>query len=230
MHRIFVCITLATLLIPASARAQFSRVQPEPAAWISLGIGAFNAGDVTDGKTGTTWDFGSRTSPQYRASIEKPFRRTMALGLAGTFVRAPIHYRAEANAVPEAAACVSCEADVDVYSLYALFHAGGGTGFHQVVEAGVGVTGYRKFRRQDDDAELPPLDGENDFAFIFAYGFGYSLSPRAAINLVQEYGLNFHESRGAPSTASNTLRFGNTRLALRLGMGNSRPTARPRRR
>jgi hypothetical protein len=224
-------VMLLAVLTPAAVSAQFARVQPEPTSWLGLGVGAYNAGHVTDGKTGTTWDFGSRMSAQYRLSLEKAMRGSIAVGLAGSYVRAPIQYRTEVGADPEAVLlCSSCMAEVDVYSLYALFHAGGGTGFHQVVEAGAGVTSYQNFRRQSDGERLPPASAERDFAFIFAYGFGYSLSPRTAINLVQEYGFNIHESRGTPSTASNTLRFGNTRLALRFGMGGQRPVTRPRRR
>ncbi len=230
MHRTLVGVAVLAALTAAPVSAQFYPVQPEPTAWLGLGIGAFNAGHVADGKTGTTWDFGNRMSPQYRLTLERAFRSGMSVGVAGTMVRAPIRYTAEAGALPEVTAvCASsCPADVDVYSLYALFHAGGGAGFHQVVEAALGVTSYRNFRLESDGTRLPP-DEERDLAFAFAYGFGYSLSPRTAVNLVQEYGLNFHESRGAPSNASNTLRFTNTRLGLRFGMGGNRPT-RPRRR
>jgi hypothetical protein len=231
VRRVLSATVVMAVVFAGPLHAQFVRVQPEPTSWFSLGVGAWNAGELADGKTGTTWDFGNRTSPQYRLSLEKALRGSIAVGLSGTYVSAPLHYQAEAGAdAGTLALCASCMADVDVYSLYAMFHSGGGNGFHQVVEGGLGVTSYQNFRRQSDGEKLPPLDAERDFAFVFAYGFGYSFSPRAAINLVQEYGFNFHESRGAPSTASNTLRFSNTRLGLRLGMGAQQPARRPGRR
>jgi hypothetical protein len=230
MKRVLSAVVLFSLAAPVPALAQFARPQPPPTAWFSAGVGAFNAGHVVDGKTGTVWDFGNRTTPQYRLSLEQALRGSVSLGLAGTFVRAPISYTSRPEALPEVPLCAPCHAEVDVYSLYAMFHAGGGTGFHQVIEAGAGVTGYQNFRLEDGGDRLPP-SAERDFAFVFGYGFGYALSPRAAVNLVQEYGLNIHETRGTTSGDSNTLRFGNTRLSVRLGMGAQRPAAaRPRRR
>lgn len=230
MKRISLIVAGLSVALPAASLAQFYPVQREPTGWFSLGVGAFNGGEVDDGKTGSTWDFGNRTSPQYRVTLERALRGGMSWGLAGTYVRAPIQYRSFAS-IPEldGETCAACDAEVDVMSLYALFHAGGGAGFHQVIEAGVGVTSYQNFKRESDGAKLAPTSAERDFGFIFAYGFGYTLSPRSAVNLVQEYGFNLHESRGTSSGASNAMRFGNTRLSFRLGLGGSAPQ-RPRRR
>jgi hypothetical protein len=212
----YVAVALA-LATPVSA--QVFRIQRTPAAWIGFGVGAFNANDVADGKTNTVWDFGDATSAQYRASLEKEIRNGSALGITGTYVRAPIIYRGDAV---NPASCGACDAHVDLYALYATFHAGGGLGFHQVIDAGAGVMSYQNFRRDSDGAELAPNSPQRDFSFTFAYGFGYAVSPRAHVNLVQEYGFTIHESEGTSSAASNTLRFSTTRLALRLGFGGRR--------
>jgi hypothetical protein len=211
----YVAVALG-LATPVSA--QVFRIQREPAAWIGLGVGAFNAGDVADGKTGTVWDFGEATSAQYRVSLEKALRGQSAFGLTGTYVRAPIIYRGDAV---DPASCGACDAHVDLYGLYAAFHAGGGLGFHHVLDAGAGVMSYQNFRRDSDGAKLAP-SAERDFSFIVSYGFGYALSPRMDVNIVQEYGFTIHESEGTSSGASNTLRFSTTRLALRLGLGGRR--------
>lgn len=231
MRRISLVIAGLLVVFPAVGEAQFYPVQREPTGWFSLGVGAFNAGEVADGKTGSTWDFGNTTSPQYRLTLERTFRGSMSYGLVGTYVRAPIQYRTF-ELIPDldGETCTACDAEVDIMSLYALFHAGGGAGFHQVIEAGVGMTSYQNFKRESDGARLAPTSAERDFAFVFAYGFGYTLSTRSAVNLVQEYGLNFHESRGTPSGSSNTMRFGNTRLSFRIGLGGNAPPTRPRRR
>lgn len=230
MKRISLIVAGLIVSVPAVSGAQFYPVQREPTGWFSLGVGAFNGGEVDDGKTGSTWDFGNTTSPQYRLSLERALRGGMSWGVVGTYVRAPIQYRSFA-VIPDldGESCSVCAAEVDVMSLFALFHAGGGAGFHQVIEAGVGMTSYQNFKRESDGAKLAPTSAERDFGFVFAYGFGYTLSPRSAVNLVQEYGFNLHESQGTPSGASNTMRFGNTRLSLRLGFGGHTPQ-RPRRR
>lgn len=217
MYR-FAYLALA-LGVAAPASAQVFRFQSAPSAWLGLGVGAFNANEVADGKTGTVWDFGDVTTAQYRLSLEKALRGQSAFGLTGTYVRSPIIYRGN-PATPET--CVpTCDAHVDLYGLYATFHAGGGLGFHHVLDAGAGVMSYQNFRRDSDGAKLAP-SAERDFSFIVSYGFGYAISPRTDVNIVQEYGFTIHESEGTASGASNTLRFSNTRLALRFGLGGRR--------
>lgn len=215
MPRSLLIIALALSASPASAQV-FGAIQREPTWWFGAGVGAFNANEVADGGTGSVWDFGSRTSAQYRASLEKAIRNQSAIGILGTYVRAPIQYRGQA--LPSSS-CVACDAHVDVYSLFAMFHAGGGPGFHQVIEAGVGATSYQNFKRDSDGAELEPKKAERDFSFVFGYGFGYTINPRFHVNLVQEYGLAIHESEGTASGASNTLRPYVTRLYVRFGLG-----------
>jgi hypothetical protein len=206
------------LALASPASAQF-RFQSAPSAWVGLGVGAFNANDVADGKTGTVWDFGDATTAQYRLSLEKALRGQSAFGLTGTYVRAPIIYHG--NPATPATCVPTCDAHVDLYGLYASFHAGGGLGFHHVLDAGVGVMSYQNFRRDSDREKLAP-SAERDFSFTVSYGFGYAMSPRTDVNIVQEYGFTIHESEGTPSGASNTLRFATTRLALRLGFGGRR--------
>jgi hypothetical protein len=207
------------LVLATPAGAQVFRFQSAPSAWVGLGVGAFNANEVADGKTGTVWDFGDATSAQYRLSLEKALRGQSAFGLTGTYVRAPILYRGN----PATTTCVpSCDAHVDLYGLYASFHGGGGgLGFHQVLDAGAGVMSYQNFRSDSDGAKLAP-SAERDFSFIVGYGFGYAMSPRTDISIVQEYGFTIHESEGTSGGASNTLRSANTRLMLRFGLGGRR--------
>lgn len=228
MHRVLYAIAGLAFLAPHIAGAQRFPTQRDPTSWLGIGVGAFNAGEIADGKSGAEWDFGSRTSPQYRASIEKVYRGQFSIGLDGSFVRAPILYRPFAAQLPEATCLTTCAAKMDVYSLYAKFHAGGGQGLHQVVDAGLGVVSYQNFKRESDGERLEPLKADRDFAFIFGYGFGYTLNQRAQVNLVQEYGFNFHGSADTPSGSSNTLRYSNTRLTFRMGMGGQAPVRRRR--
>ena len=122
------------------ASAQFSTYPrtTEPAYWVSGGVGAFNGQAVHDGATQSTWDFGQRTSWQYRASIEKAIQNQSSIGIVGTFVHVPITYSDNiANTLAECPTsgcssaqnrCGRCAAHIDMIGLAALFHAGGGTG------------------------------------------------------------------------------------------------------
>src|SRR5688500_10055576 len=127
MNRVIALGLIALVGLAGSADAQIRRqpaVQGPPANWISVGIGAFSANSVSDGGSQTTWDFGSATSPQYRASLEKAFSNGMSVGLAGTYVKAPLRHVTFAG--------LSRDAEVNVYSLGLNFEAGSGSGFHQV--------------------------------------------------------------------------------------------------
>src|SRR5687767_2326886 len=125
MNRVTALVLIAVAAFASDADAQIRRQQaPQgpPANWVTVGVGAFSANNVSDGDSQTTWDFGNATTPQYRASIERNFS-SIALGLAGTYVKAPIRHTGAAGSV---------DADVNVYSLAVNFESAGALGFHQV--------------------------------------------------------------------------------------------------
>ncbi len=212
----------AILLLTVFAGSADSQVRrrvpaaPEPAAWMSLGLGLFNGNNVSDGATGSTWDFGQASNPQYRASLEKSINPTTSVGATGTFVRAPFTYFGPGGDN----SCTRCAAHLDVVTLGASFHAGGGMGLHQVLEASAGVAQYRNLHRDSDGTALAPTDGNIDPYFTFGYGFGYALSPVAQISVVQDFGLAIHERTGLTSEQSNTLKQRTLRLNFRYGFGN----------
>ncbi len=198
----------------------------EPAAWISGGIGFFTGNGVNDGRTQSTWDFGSSTNFQYRASLEKTIANQSSFGLMGTYVRVPFVYTSTAVVPPSGGAtCGSCEAHLDMMTLSATFHAGGGVGFHQVIEASAGVAQYSSLTRDSDGAELAPSGGNLDPIFSFGYGFGYGLSQNTQIDLVQDYGIALHEKSGLANGVSNTNTVRTLRFTARFGFG-SRSTRR----
>ena len=209
---------LVIVAVPAESqvRRRVPRV-PEPQAWVSASIGLFNGNDVSDGNTESRWDFGRASNPQYRLSAEKAVGRTASIGLTGTYVHAPFTYIGPA--------CSSCAAHLDVATLGASFHVGGGIGLHQVIEASAGALQYRNLKRDSDGTRLPPTDGNVDPYFTFGYGFGYSLNPSMQVSVVQEFGLAIHERTGLTSEDSNTLTQRTLRLNFRYGFGNRlRPT------
>ncbi|MDO8629160.1 MAG: hypothetical protein Q7R41_01595 [Phycisphaerales bacterium] len=235
MNRVIAFVLVALVGFASSANAQIRRqqaVQGPPANWLSVGVGAFSANSVSDGDSQTTWDFGNATSLQYRASLEKAFSNGISIGLAGTYVKAPIRYSSFNPNVPDVggATCYPepCDAEVGVYSLGINFEAGGGMGFHQVYGASVGMTRYDNFQRKSDDAELNPTDAVNAVSGTFSYGFGYRFSPRTVIVGVYDIGLVYHSRDGLTSDQRNTLVPRTIRVSLRQGFGNQGPVRRRR--
>lgn len=204
---------LVTVAVPAESqvRRRVPQMQ-EPSAWVSGSIGLFNGNDVSDGRTGSTWDFGRASNPQYRLSAEKAVGRRSSVGLTGTYVHAPFTYIG-----PD---CSRCAAQLDVATLGASFHVGGGVGLHQVLEASAGALQYLNLKRDSDGSKLAPTDGNIDPYFTFGYGFGYSLNPVMQVSVVQEFGLAIHERTGLTSEDSNTLTQRTLRLNFRYGFGN----------
>lgn len=214
MNRVIALVLVALVGVADGANAQIRRqqaAQGPPANWLSVGIGAFSANSVSDGDSQTTWDFGNATSPQYRASLEKNFSNGIAVGLAGTYVKAPIRHSDFGG--------LSQDAEVNVYSLGVNFEAAGGQGFHQVYGGSIGMTRYDNFKRTSDGAELVPTEAVNAISGTFSYGFGYSFNPRTTVVGVYDIGLIYHSRDGLSSDQRNTLVPRTFRISLRQGFG-----------
>ncbi|HEX6576527.1 MAG TPA: hypothetical protein VF042_16280 [Gemmatimonadaceae bacterium] len=214
-------VFLVAAPVQSQVRRRVPRV-PEPSAWATLSIGLFNGNDVSDGRTESVWDFGRASNPQYRAALEKAISSTAAIGAVATYVHAPFTYFGPGGDN----SCERCAAHLDIATLGASFHMGGGIGLHQVIEASAGALAYRNLERDDTDDKLAPVNGNIDPYFTFAYGFGYSLNPTAQLSIVQEFGLALHERTGLTSEDSNTLTQRTLRLNFRYGFGNRVRTAR----
>jgi hypothetical protein len=211
-------ILLATILFAASsAGAQVRRRAPitnEPAYWGSLGVGLYGANEIADGKTNSRWDFGEGTDWQFRAAVEQALQNQFSLGGVLTYVDLPLVYTG-----PQCQG--GCNAHLDLTSLGASFHAGGGTGLHQVLEVSAGAVMYRNIRRDDNGVKLEPTGGNVDPFFTFGYGFGYTFNPTMQVSIVQDYGLALHErTAGQSNSSSNTLTQRVTRLNFRMGFGS----------
>ena len=217
MKKLAVASMLVLAAVPAQSQVRRRVSQaPEPAVWVTGSIGLFNGNDVSDGATSSVWDFGRASVPQYRLAVEKSFSRTASIGATGTIMHAPFTYLG-----PDApASCTRCGAHLDVISVGASFHVGGGLGLHQVLEGSAGAIQYRNLKRDDGKTPLSPIDGNIDPYFTFGYGFGYTLNPTTQISIVQDFGLAIHERKGLTSEDSNTLTQRTIRLNLRYGLGN----------
>lgn len=211
---------IAVALLSSSAGAQIIRAPQQPrerTAWTSLSFGFMQLDDVVDGTTGSQWLFGSTV--QYRATIEKTVQRGSTIGMSGSFARVPLTYVPLTGVAP--VECdPSCDADATVTQLFATFHAGAGgiIGFHQVIDLGVGATGYSSFRARNAGTKLPPTTLDADLTISIGYGFGYSLSPDMQVDLVQEYVLSMHQRTGLAGGEGTLGRHYTTRLGVRFGL------------
>jgi hypothetical protein len=208
-------LTAALLVYATSADAQMRRRVPvaeEPSTWVSLSTGVYGANGISDGATSSTWDFGAGTNWQYRAAFEKALQSQFSLGGVLTYVNVPFVYTGPS--------CGRCDAHLDLTSIGASFHAGGGPALHQVLEVSAGATMYRNLHRDSDGLKLAPTGGNVDPFFTFGYGFGYTFNPTMQISIVQDYGLVLHERTGLANDASNTLTQRTTRLNFRMGFGS----------
>jgi len=218
VKRLLVPLMMTVAATTAGAQVRKRTPPPaEPSTWITVSAGLFNGNTVSDGATQSTWDLGQATNPQLRIAAEKSLQgqSQISVGVAGTYTHAPFTYSSAG-----VSGCSGCAAHMDLVSLGISFHAGGGIGLHQVLEASAGALMYRNLKRDSDDAPLAPANGNIDPYFTFGYGFGYTINPTTQISVVQDFGLALHERTGLSSEQSNTLRLRTIRLNLRYGFGN----------
>ena len=216
-------LALCCLIVGAPLlQAQVIRVpqrSSQPSSWVAFGIGYHDMNAVIDGGTGTRWEFG--TGLQYRGSLEQASGRNGTWGLTGTYARLPMTHVGD----PGCGLLEECDAHGDVVQLLGMFRMGGGEGFHQIFEFGLGVTHFRNFTADDTDEPLVPRDGDNDFTLAVSYGFGFGFSTRTQIFLVQDFATMWHQRHGLAGSQSNFVQQRTTRVGLRYGMG-SRTTRR----
>lgn len=213
---------LAAAALPTTrADAQILRVPKntqEPALWAGLGIGYYQMNDVLDGRTNTAWAFGS--GAQYRGTLEYSIGRGSSIGVTGTWAHLPLRYES-LDGTPLPSGALAEDAHADVTSLMGTFHAGGGQGFHSVLEAGLGVTRYANFKSDASGATLAPV-GDTDFSFSVGYGFGYTMGRSAEFFVVQDYGNAIHQRDGLPNNARTNVQQLTTRIGARFGTGTRR--------
>jgi hypothetical protein len=222
-------LALAALALAAAAplQAQIFKVPrrvAEPAFWVSGSVGYFQLQGIADSRSNSVWRFSGTV--QYRASLEYSIGRGSSIGVTGAYARMPLVYESLDGSpiftVTQSPVLVTrTDAHADVASLMATFHAGGGEGFHGILDAGLGATRFTGFRSDRGSIALRPAS-DLDPAFVIASGFGYSTSARTEFTLVQEYG-NVYPLRG---TLTNDVRRNaqqlTTRHGVRLGHGARR--------
>lgn len=215
-YRIIIALLLLAHAGVADAQVASLRTRTEPIGFVSLGAGLYRLNGIRDGVTNTEWRFDGTL--QYRASIEYALRNQSAFGVAGTYARVPLDYR-DLNSV--IGSCARCDADATVWTGLAFFRAGGGEGFHQLIEVGVGATGYQDFE-SDDGERLAPLERDIDITLSVGYGFGFGFGNRMAIFLVQSADQSLHQKGDASNEGTSSVQHYVTRIGLRYGLGTRR--------
>jgi hypothetical protein len=213
--RFLVCV-VASLLVSLPLHAQRVPRGPVPQVgssstknyWVSLGMGYTTMGDVADGATEAVWRFGDGL--QWRFGLERQLASGVAIGGVGTYSRMPLLY--------DGGDCASgCNAHARVTTFGAFLHAGGGTGFHQVIQLFAGVMRYDDFEDDAQGAPLDPTSANHDFAFSIGYGFGYTFGTDWELVLVPEYLNTMHERTGLAGNAQVLTQHYALRLGLRVG-------------
>lgn len=207
IHAMLVALSAAAVL-PAASDAQIVR-RPAITArqnWGGVSIGIAQGYRLTDGTTGATWDFGSGL--EYAARFEHPTASGISVGLQGAYARPSLTYSGPA---------CNCDATARVTQLAGLLHYGQGYTFHPVYELAAGAIGYSGFRQSDDaGTPLGATGTDYDFKFSLGYGLGFGLSPNAAIEVVQEFGMVLHQKDGLAGSSSNYPRVYVTRLGGKI--------------
>ena len=224
-----VCALVASLaMLPSAPLAAQPRPIPrptaaaEPAIWLSGTVGLLQAETILDGRTNAAWDF-TGNAVQYRATLESALSGGVTVGLQGSWAPA-VPTTVRALGLPDRPALdrcrPECAASTDLLGVAAIGRTGGGPGLHQVFEITAGVLQVRNLRL-DGGATLPP-ERDTDLHGAVAYGIGYSPSRRAAITLVQEFGIVSHQRDFLPRDRNGITQQRATRLTVRYGSGARR--------
>jgi hypothetical protein len=187
-----------------------------PSIWFSGGIAGFTANGVSDGRSGSTWDFGNSTNLQYSASLERAISGGTSLGVAASYARVPFSYFGS-GVVGGGATCSGCDAHLDMTTIVGTVHVGGSAGLYQVIELNGGIVLYNNLTRDSDDAKLAPSGGNIDPYFSLAYGIGFGFSKTTQLEFAPEYAIAIHERSGLSNGVSNTNSMRSLRLSVRMG-------------
>lgn len=217
-------LMLAPLSV-AGAQIRGGPIASPPSRWLlTLGASAAIISDINDGATQSTFKFGSDPVMLYRVAIEKAMDEATSIGVAVAYGQVDVSVapfdpvgNTRPGIVTLPSICLNgCEAQTGFYQALAQFRSGGGPGFHTFFEANGGVTSIRNMKAKADGATFDAVKGKLDLTGTLGAGFGYTLSQKLAITLVQDFGIGYHSKDDLPSGTSRTWRIRNTRAALRF--------------
>lgn len=218
-------LVFSLLVASATAGAQIHGRPPSMRStstwWLSAGAGATTITDINDGATRSTWRFGSDPVWQVRGSLERGLDEFTTIGVAAAYGKVDlmvVPLVGATGSMPLPATCVTgCAARSQLWALMGQFRSGGGPSFHTLLEASAGVSNVRNLRTTDaSPVAIGKPSGTMDLSGTLGPGFGYGLSRRMAIALVQDFGIGWHAKTDLPSGTSRTWRVRSTRASLRF--------------
>lgn len=218
MSRFVSNATLTVILALATqagiAQAQIGR-RPVSATqdWLAGGVTVNQGFTLQDGVTDSRWAFDSGIG--YWAAIEHPTQTGILIGLQGSYATPTLLYTTNTASGP-VDCTAGCAATGTVRQFMGLVKYGNSYGTHPVIELTAGATGFSHFRQQTTNTPLGPATTHYDFSFAVGYGLGYSLSPTASIEIVQEIGTVMHSITDLPVGSRNYPRLSTTRVGAKV--------------
>jgi len=197
--------------------------------WFSGGASAVGLGTISDGPSGSVWDFTGDPLWLLRGSLEKSMGPGTTIGIAGSYGKVDFGYRPLAGvAAPDpipgdtsrAQACrvEGCTGQTEVWGAHGVLRGGGDSeGLHQIVEVAAGAMSFRNLTVKANGESLG-IDNTIDVGASLGYGFGYAFSRDFQVAFVQDFGISWHRGDMLPDGTGRTYRTRNSRVTLRYGL------------
>jgi hypothetical protein len=205
--------------LPPIPRAPLSA----PRWWFTGGGVAAQLSDINDGRTQSTWSFGSDPLWQFRGAVERSVQDNFAVGASVAFGNVDlvvIPRNAENPSIPDTCARL-CPSTMDLTQAFLTFRAGTPRrGFGSSLEGGVGVTSFRNLRTKAGAEPIENFKSSMDFTAVLGGGLHYGFTDDFHVTLAQEFGIGFHSKDGIEAGSSSTFRPRITRFGLRYGFGH----------
>jgi hypothetical protein len=179
-----------------------------PQGWVGGTLALTNSFAIEDGKTNSTWAFGSSTP--LRLTLEKGVTRNIGVGISAIGASVPMTYIGSGSN-----GCGSCDARATMRQALAILHYGGGLGVAPVGEVGLGWTGFSNFKPADGGATMGPSKIDWDFTMSLAYGIAFGATPALTIELLQDRVLLMHQRTGLGGSSNSLPRYYSWRLGAR---------------
>ena len=205
-----------------------SRPSGSSGYWFSGGAAAAGIGTITDGPSGSTWDFSGDPRWLLRGTLEKSVGATTTIGIAGSYGTVDFGYQPLAGtgvldpvpgdtSLANACRIEGCTGQTDVWGAQAVLRGGGGSeGIHQVVEVSAGAMSFRNLVVKANGESLG-IENTVDVGGSIGYGLGYALSRDFHVAFVQDFGISWHRGDMLPDGTGRTYRTRNSRVTLRYG-------------
>ncbi len=171
---------------------------------LAASVGYVQTGSRADGPSGTTWALSDAV--QYRLGLERGMRSGL-IGVAVSMTEFPVR-RVGAGVSP------TSDGTVRLLQYLATFRTPETPGAHQIIELSTGLAQWGNYSGTDV-LTAAEAKTQNAWALQIGYGFGFSLSDRTSVTLVQDLATVIGSKDGLQAGESRSVRQYTTRLGLR---------------